>query len=42
MHLGSFTVDNRNRLVFYGNMVGYVKDSTAVVTRCFRPTAHAI
>ena len=26
-----FTVDNRNRLIFYGNPVGYVKADTAVV-----------
>ena len=31
-----FTVDNRNRLVFYGNMVGYVKDNTAVVDEMFQ------
>ena len=31
-----FTVDNRNRLVFYGNMVGYVKDNTAVVDDMFQ------
>ena len=31
-----FTVDNRNRLVFYGNMVGYVKNSTAVVDEMFQ------
>ena len=31
-----FTVDNRNRLIFYGNPVGYVKDNTAVVDEMFR------
>ena len=31
-----FTVDNRNRLVFYGNFAGYVKDNTAVVDEMFR------
>lgn len=31
-----FTVDNRNRLVFYGNMVGYIKDNTAVVDEMFQ------
>ena len=31
-----FTVDNRNRLIFYGNPVGYVKDDTAVVDEMFR------
>ena len=31
-----FTVDGRNRLVFYGNMVGYVKDNTAVVDEMFQ------
>lgn len=31
-----FTVDGRNRLVFYGNMVGYVKDTTAVVDEMFQ------
>ena len=31
-----FTVDGRGRLVFYGNMVGYVKDSTAVVDEMFQ------
>lgn len=31
-----FTVDNRNRLVFYGNLVGYVQDNTAVVDEMFR------
>ena len=31
-----FTVDNRNRLIFYGNPVGYVKADTAVVDEMFR------
>lgn len=31
-----FTVDNRNRLIFYGNPVGYVKDDAAVVDEMFR------
>ena len=31
-----FTVDNRNRLIFYGNPVGYVKEETAVVDKMFR------
>ena len=31
-----FTVDNRNRLVFYGNMVGYVKENAAVVDEMFQ------
>ena len=31
-----FTVDNRNRLIFYGNPVGYVKEDTAVVDEMFR------
>ena len=31
-----FTVDGRDRLVFYGNMVGYVKDNTAVVDEMFQ------
>ena len=36
MSLVRFTVDNRNRLVFYGNMVGYVKDDKAVVDTMFQ------
>ena len=31
-----FTVDNRNRLIFYGNPVGYVKADIAVVDEMFR------
>ena len=31
-----FTVDNRNRLIFYGNPVGYVQDDAAVVDEMFR------
>lgn len=31
-----FTIDNRNRLVFYGNMVGYVNNNTAVVDEMFQ------
>lgn len=31
-----FTVDNRNRLIFYGNPVGYMKADTAVVDEMFR------
>ena len=31
-----FTIDNRNRLVFYGNTVGYVKDDAAVVDEMFQ------
>lgn len=33
-----FTVDNRNRLIFYGNPVGYVKADTAVVDKQRRIT----
>lgn len=31
-----FTVDNRNRLIFYGNMVGYVKENSAIVDEMFQ------
>ena len=31
-----FTVDNRNRFIFYGNPVGYVKADIAVVDEMFR------
>ena len=31
-----FAVDSRNRLIFYGNMVGYVKDKIAVVDEMFK------
>ena len=31
-----FTIDNRNRLIFYGNTVGYVKDDAAVVDEMFQ------
>ena len=31
-----FTIDNRNRLIFYGNKVGYVKDDAAVVDEMFQ------
>ena len=36
MILVRFTIDNRNRLIFYGNMVGYVKDDAAVVDEMFQ------
>ena len=36
MILVRFTIDNRNRLVFYGNTVGYVKDDAAVVDEMFQ------
>ena len=36
MILVRFTIDNRNRLIFYGNTVGYVKDDAAVVDEMFR------
>lgn len=31
-----FTVDNRNRLVYYGNLVGFVQDDKAVVDTMFQ------
>lgn len=31
-----FTVDNRNRLIFYGNMVGYVQDNKAIIDTMFQ------
>ena len=37
MILVRFTIDNRNRLIFYGNMVGYVKDDAAVVDESHTP-----
>ena len=36
MILVRFTIDNRNRLIFYGNTVGYVKDDAAVVDEMFQ------
>ena len=36
MILIRFTIDNRNRLIFYGNTVGYVKDDAAVVDEMFQ------
>ena len=31
-----FTVDNRNRLVYYGNLVGFIQDDKAVVDTIFQ------
>ena len=36
MILVRFTIDNRNRLIFYGNTVGYVKNDAAVVDEMFQ------
>lgn len=36
MILVRFTIDNHNRLIFYGNMAGYVKEDTAVVDEMFQ------